>query len=77
MSAFDPKRVYRAPASARHKKADVALGGILYRSALSELSTPVEFALHGGNDLSKQFERARGEDLHILTPHRVAGAQRD
>src|SRR5215831_20154456 len=48
-----------------------------YRLPLSELSTRVDFALHGGNDLSKKFERARGEGLHILTPPRVAGAQRD
>src|SRR5262249_5709532 len=35
------------------------------------------FALNRGNNLSKQFERARGEGLHILTPPRVPGAQRD
>ena len=67
--------MYRFGAS--KKSTTVLLGGIPYRSPLSELSTRVEFALHGGNDLSKQFERVRGEGLHILTPPRVAGAQRD
>ncbi len=31
-----------------------------------ELSTRMESALRGANDLSSQFERARGEGLHIL-----------
>ena len=42
-----------------------------------QLSTRVEFALREGNGLSKQFERACGEGLHILAPLRAAGAQRD